>query len=65
METSEKKRFQKQKLNSEDYKGMELAAKALRSVLGAATAVAVFVANKQNLKTLGKNMIDVVGQIKK
>lgn len=59
---SEKKRFRKQKLNSEDNKGMELAAKALKAVLGAATtvAVAVLVKSRQKLSDL-----NVAGQILK
>lgn len=62
---SEKKRFQKQKLNSEDYKGMELAAKALKGTLGVTMAAVALVKNKEILKAIGKNAIDVVGQIKK
>ncbi len=34
-------RFKKQELHSEDYKGMEQGAKALKGALGAITAVAV------------------------
>lgn len=57
---SEKKRFQKQKLNSEDNKGMELAAKALKAVLGSVAAVAVLVKSRQKLSAL-----NVAGQILK
>ena len=61
----EKKRFQKQKLDSEDYKGMEQGAKALKGVLGTVAAVAVLVKSRQNLKVLGESALKVAGQILK
>ena len=47
------KRFKKQELKSEDYKGMEQGAKALKGGLGLLGSLVLIVKNKDNLKTLG------------
>lgn len=60
-----KMRFKKQELNSEDYKGMEQGAKALKGALGAITAVAVLFKNRQNLKALGEGTLKIAGQLLK
>lgn len=46
------KRFKKQELKSEDYKGMEQGAKALKGGLGLLGSLVLIVKNKDNLKTL-------------
>ena len=62
---SEKKQFQKQKLNIEAHRGMEYGVKALKGALCVTMAAVTLVKNKEILKVIGKNAIDVVGQIKK
>ena len=57
------KRFRKQTLNSEDHKGMENAAKAVKGALGAAGALAMVVVNKDNLKMLGKGIASVATKV--
>ena len=52
---SGQKRFRKQELKSEDYKGMEQGAKALKGVLGTVGSIGLLVLNKNNLKSLCKN----------
>ena len=59
------KRFKKQELKSEDYKGMELGAKALNGGLGLLGSLALIVKNKDNLKTLGKSAIKLAGKVTK
>ena len=53
---SEKKRFQKQTLNNEDYQGMENGAKAIKGFFGAVAACVTLYVNKDNLKTLATNL---------
>ena len=48
------KRFKKQELKTDDYKGMEQGAKAVKGVLGIGVAVGVLFKNKDNLKSLGQ-----------
>ena len=57
------KRFKKQELKSEDYKGMELGAKALKGGLGLLGSLVLIVKNKDNLKTLGKSAIKLAGKV--
>ena len=60
----EQKKFQKKFLNSDDYKGAEKGAKAVRffGILGAIVLVAV---NKDNLKALGSGAQDITKKIVK
>lgn len=50
------KRFKKQKLNSDNDRAMEQGAKALKGGVGALLSLALVVANKDNLKVLGKGV---------
>lgn len=52
----EKKRFKKQELKSDDYKGMEQGAKATKGILAIGATAVALVMNKDNLKTLGKGV---------
>lgn len=57
------KRFQKKSLNSEDYKGTEQGAKAVKGLFGGLGAVALLHYNKDNLKALGSGVIDIAKEI--
>ena len=57
------KRFKKQKLKSEDYKGMEQGAKVLKGGLGLGASIFLIVKNKDNLKTLGKSMLNLATKV--
>lgn len=59
------KRFKKQELKSEGYKGMEQGAKALKGGLGLLGSLVLIVKNKDNLKTLGKSAIKLAGKVTK
>ena len=59
------KRFKKQELKSEDYKGMEQGAKALKGGLVLLGSLVLIVKNKDNLKTLGKSAIKLAGKVTK
>lgn len=59
------KRFKKQELKSEDYKGMEQGAKVLKGGLGLLGSLVLIVKNKDNLKTLGKSAIKLAGKVTK
>ena len=59
------KRFKKQELKSEYYKGMEQGAKALKGGLGMLGSLVLIVKNKDNLKTLGKSAIKLAGKVTK
>lgn len=50
------KRFKKQELKSDDYKGMEQGAKAVKGGIGLLTAAALVFKNRENVKTLGKSI---------
>ena len=50
----DKKRFKKQELKSNDYKGMEQGAKATKGLLGIGVAAVAIIKNKDNLKSLGQ-----------
>lgn len=53
------RKFQKKSLNSDDYKGAEQGAKALKGVLGSLGALALVVLNKDNIKTIGTGALDI------
>ena len=55
----DKKRFKKQELKSEDYKGMEQGAKAVKGLNGLGAVVGVLVKSKDNLKTLGNGVVNL------
>ncbi len=57
------KRFKKQELKSDDYRGMEQGAKALKGGLGLLGSLVLIVKNKDNLKTLGKSALKLAGKI--
>ena len=50
----DKKRFKKQELKSDDYKGMEQGAKATKGLLVIGVAAVAIIKNKDNLKSLGQ-----------
>lgn len=54
------RRFQKQTLDSKDYKGMEQGAKILKAVTSVVGAAILLVANKDNLKNLSKGIANIV-----
>ena len=55
----DKKRFKKQELKSDDYKGMEQGAKAVKGLIGLGAVVGVLVKSKDNLKTLGNGVVNL------
>ncbi len=55
----EQKRFQKKSLNSDDYKGAEQGAKAVKGVFGSLAALALVVLNKDNIQAIGTNALDI------
>lgn len=57
------KRFQKKTLNSDDHKNMERGAKALKRSSGIAVAAVLFIKNKDNLKKLGGQVVDVAAKV--
>lgn len=61
----EKKRFQKQRLNSEDYKGIENGAKAIKGVVGAVVAFVTVYVNRDNLKSIVLNAKDILSNLSK
>ena len=54
------KRFKKQELNSEDYKGMERGAKFLKGSVSLGALTVVLIKNKDKLKTIGDGIVRVV-----
>lgn len=56
----EQKKFQKRSLNSDDYKGAEQGAKAVKGVLGSLVALALVVLNKDNIKAIRTGALDIV-----
>ena len=60
---AEQKRFQKKNLNSDDNMGMENGAKALKGFSGAVVAAVTIFANKDNLKTLGKEAAKIAAKV--
>lgn len=54
------KRFQKQTLDSKDYKGIEQGAKILKAGISAIGAAILLVASKDNLKNLAKGIAGIV-----
>lgn len=61
----EKKRFKKQELKSDDYKGMEQGAKAVKGFLAVGVAAVALVTNKENLKTLTKGVTNLAKTVLK
>ena len=67
------KRFKKQELNSDDYKGMEQGAKALKVGLGTLASVCLLVLasvcllvkNKDILKSIGKSVLNLTVKVTK
>ncbi len=59
------KRFKKQELNSDDYKGMEQGAKALKVGLGTLASVFLLVKNKDTLKSIGKSVLNLTVKVTK
>ncbi|MGM9603039.1 MAG: hypothetical protein ACI3W5_15820 [Faecousia sp.] len=57
------KRFKKQKLNSDNDRAMEQGAKALKGSVGALLSLALVVANKDNLKALGKGAVNIAKKV--
>ncbi len=57
------KRFKKQELKSDDYKGMEQGAKALKGALGLLGSGVLIFENKDNLKALGKSALKFAGKV--
>ena len=53
------KRFKKQKMNSDNDRAMEQGAKVLKGGVGALLSLALVVANKDNLKALGKGAANI------
>lgn len=53
----EQKKFQKKSLNSDDYKGAEQGAKAVKGVFGS-LGVLTLVRNMDNIKTIGAGVLD-------
>ena len=56
----DKKRFKKQELKSDDYKGMEQGAKATKGILGIGVAAVAIIKNKDNLKSFGKFAVKLI-----
>lgn len=56
----EQKKFQKKSLNSDDYKGAEQGAKAVKGVFGSLVgALVLVVLNKDNIKAIGTGALDI------
>jgi stage V sporulation protein SpoVS len=55
----EQKKFQKKLLNSDDYKGAEQGAKAVKGVFGSLGALVLVVLNKDNIKAIGTGALDI------
>ena len=55
----EQKKFQKKSLNSDDHKGAEQGAKAVKGVFGSLAALALVVLNKDNIQAIGTNALDI------
>lgn len=59
------KRFKKQELKSDDYKGMEQGAKAVKGGIGLFTAAVLIFKNRENVKTLGKSALKLASRFVK
>lgn len=59
------KRFKKQELKHDDYKGMEQGAKAVKGILLIGCSAFAFVKSKDNLKVLGKGVSAAVKTVLK
>lgn len=58
----DKKRFKKQELKSDDYKGMEQGAKATKGIFAIGVAAIALVKNKDSLKALGKDAVKLASR---
>lgn len=61
----EQKKFQKKSLNSDDYKGTEKGAKAVKGFFGILGAIVLIAVNKDNLKALESEAQDITKKIVK
>lgn len=57
---TEKKRFKKSNIDSNDHKAMEVATKVVKGIGSTVAAISVIVLNKENIKTAAKTITDVV-----
>ena len=57
------KRFKKQELRRDDYRGIEQGAKVLKGGLGLLSSAVLLIKNKENLKTLGKSALKLAGKV--
>ena len=55
----EQRKFQKKSLNNNDYKGIEQEAKVVKGVFGSLGALALVVLNKDNIKAIGTEVLDI------
>ena len=55
----EQNRFKKYYLDGEDYKSKETGAKAVKGGLAAIGVAGLIIKNKDNLKTLGKSLLNI------
>ncbi len=60
----EKKRFQKQIVNSDEHQALDNGAKAAKGFLGTVIAAITLYCNRENLKALAKNAADLVRKVK-
>lgn len=61
----DQKKFQKESLNSSDYKAVEQRAKTVKRALGGLSALFLAIANKDKLKALGTGVRDMAEKIVK
>lgn len=59
----EQKRFKKQVVKDDADKGMEQGAKILKGGVGLIGSLVLLIANKDNIKTLGKNVANFATKI--
>ena len=59
----EKKRFQKQALNSKDHDSMENAAKAVKGAVATALTLTTLFINKENIKSMLVNTVKIVTKV--
>lgn len=59
----EQKRFKKQTVKADADKGMEQGAKILKGGVGLIGSLVLLIANKDNIKTLGKNVANFATKI--
>lgn len=59
----EQKRFKKQEVKDDADKGMEQGAKILKGGVGLIGSLVLLIVNKDNIKTLGKNVANFATKI--